>query len=245
VLRVSGRTLLWLLLALGVLAGATWLLYDSGVIDLFTSRERLLHFIRQHRAYSALIFVGLQALQVVAAPVPGEVTGFVGGVLFGPFWGIVLSTAGLGLGSWVAFVLARWLGRPLVERLVDAETIRRYDYVMKHKGLFLAFLLFFIPGFPKDYVCYLLGLGHMSVRNFLVVSISGRLLGTILLTLGGTYFRDERWGELFIVIGIGVAAILIAMIYREKLERMFRRLEAMQRLRAILARRKLRDGKRE
>jgi uncharacterized membrane protein YdjX (TVP38/TMEM64 family) len=245
VLRINGKTLWLLLLALCAFGGATWLLYDTGVIDLFTSRDRLLHFIEQHRANSALIFIGLQALQVVAAPIPGEVTGFVGGVLFGPFWGIVLSTAGLGLGSWIAFVLARWLGRPLVERLVDAETLGRYDYVMKHKGLFLAFLLFFIPGFPKDYVCFLLGLGHMSVRNFLVVSISGRLLGTILLTLGGTYFRDERWAELFVVIGIGVAAVLVAMIYRGKLERMFRRMEAMQRLRAIVARRKLRDGGRK
>ena len=243
--RINSKTLLWLLLVLAAFAGATWWLYDSGVVELFTSREKLLDFIRRNHAYSALTFVGLQTLQVIAAPVPGEVTGFVGGVLFGPWWGIVLSTVGLGLGSWIAFMLARLLGRPLVERLVNAETIDRYDYVMKHKGLFLAFLLFFIPGFPKDYVCYLLGLGHMSVRNFLVVSIGGRLLGTILLTLGGTYFRDERWTELFIVIGIGIAAILVAMIYREQLERVFRRMEAAQRLRAIVARKKVRDEKGE
>ena len=96
---------------------------------------------------------------MVAAPVPGEVTGFVGGMLFGTASGILYSTIGLTLGSWLAFVLARLAGRPLVEMVVKAETIKRYDYVMKHKGLFLAFLLFLIPGFPKDYSLLSAGTG--------------------------------------------------------------------------------------
>jgi uncharacterized membrane protein YdjX (TVP38/TMEM64 family) len=241
VLPLNKRTVLLVLLLGAVLGGVFYGLYASGVIDLFTSKTVLLQFIERHRGYAALIFVGLQALQVLVAPVPGEVTGFVGGVLFGSVWGIALSTVGLGIGSWLAFMLARLLGRPLVERLVEPETIARYDYVMKHKGLFLAFLLFLIPGFPKDYLCYILGLGHMSQRNFLVVSVAGRLLGTVLLTLGGTYFRDERWGALFTVIGISVAIILVVMVYRENIEKMFRRMEAAQRLKAILARRKARD----
>jgi uncharacterized membrane protein YdjX (TVP38/TMEM64 family) len=244
-LPLNGRTVWASVLLFAVLGAVAYVLYASGVIDLFTSRAQLLAFIERYHGYAAFIFIGLQALQVMAAPVPGEVTGFVGGVLFGPVWGIVLSTAGLALGSWAAFMLARLLGRPLVERFVDPETIARYDYVMKHKGLFLAFLLFLIPGFPKDYLCYLLGLGHMSQRNFLLVSVSGRLLGTVLLTLGGTFFRDERWGALFMVVGISVAIVLVVMIYREKLEKFFRRLEAAQRLKAIVARRRKNSAARQ
>ncbi len=91
----------------------------------------------------------------MAAPIPGEVTGFVGGIVFGTFWGIVYSTIGLTIGSFLAFILARRVGRPLVDKLVNPEIIKRYDYVMKHKGMFLAFLMFLMPGFPKDYLCYL------------------------------------------------------------------------------------------
>lgn len=235
---LSGRTVALLALLVAVFAAIIAALYWFGFMDLFLDRQRLLAFIEAHRRYAVLIFVGLQAGQVVAAPVPGEVTGFVGGVLFGPFWGVVYSTLGLTLGSWLAFMLARLLGRPLVERLVDPETIRRYDYVMKHKGLFLAFVLFLIPGFPKDYLCYLLGLGHMRQRDFLLVSVPGRLLGTVLLTLGGAYVRDARWGALFVVIGLSLLGILVAMIYRDRLERLARRLQAWQRLRDILAHRK-------
>jgi uncharacterized membrane protein YdjX (TVP38/TMEM64 family) len=111
-----------------------------------------------------------------------------------------------------------------VERLVKAETIERYDYVMKHKGLLLAFLMFLIPGFPKDFLCYLLGLGHMRQRDFLLVSATGRLLGTILLTMGGAYFRDARYGALFTIVGISLVIILIFMIYHDRIELAFRRM---------------------
>lgn len=232
------KILVPLLLLTTFVVGVWLLLYATGLLDLFLDRERLLEFIDRHLAHAAFIFIGLQVLQVVAAPVPGEATGFVGGLLFGPFWGVVLSTIGLTLGSWVAFMLARWLGRPLVEVLVRAETLRRYDYVMKHKGLFLAFLMFLIPGFPKDILCYILGLGHMRVRDFLAVSVTGRLLGTILLTLGGTYVRDERWVALYVVIGVGLAITLLAMIYRRRIERLFRRLHALQRLKTMVQRRR-------
>jgi len=241
VLPLNRRTLLLVLLLTGFFAGLALLLYTTGLFDLFLDRQRLFAYIDEHRRYAVLLFITLQALQVVAAPLPGEVTGFVGGVLFGPAWGVLFSTIGLTIGSWVAFMLARTLGRPLVERLVDRETLRRYDYVMRHKGLFLAFLLFLIPGFPKDYLCYLLGLGHMSQRNFFLVSIPGRLLGTTLLTLGGSYFRDARWGAFFLIMGLALVALLVVMIYRKPLERLARRLQAWQRLKAMLEKRRKPD----
>jgi uncharacterized membrane protein YdjX (TVP38/TMEM64 family) len=221
-----------------IIAVATYLLYAFGLIEFFADRQRLIAFIQEHRAYAVFIFIGLQVVQVVAAPVPGEVTGFAGGILFGTFWGIVFSTIGLTLGSWLAFGLARLVGRPLVELVASPDTIKRYDYVMKHKGLFLAFLMFLIPGFPKDILCYMLGLGHMGQRDFLLVSTTGRLLGTTLLTVGGTLFRDERYGAFFTVAGVSLGAILLVMIYRRNLEQWFRRMRVAQRLKARAERRK-------
>lgn len=239
-LRSRKKVLLLSLPVAAFVVGGGLLLYFTGLLELLLDRERLLAVIDRNLGYAVFIFIGLQALQVVAAPIPGEATGFVGGLMFGPFWGVVLSTIGLTLGSWAAFVLARLMGRPLVEAVVRAETLRRYDYVMKHKGLFLAFLMFLIPGFPKDFLCYVLGLGHMRVRDFLAVSVTGRLFGTVLLTLGGSYFRDERWMALFVVIGVGLAITLLVMIYRKRIERGFRRLHALQRLKTMIARRRAR-----
>jgi uncharacterized membrane protein YdjX (TVP38/TMEM64 family) len=241
-IKLDKRTITAILLLIVFAAGIVYLLFPLGLVKYFTNRRLLYQVIQEHRGYAILIFIGLQALQVVAAPVPGEVTGFAGGILFGTTGGIIYSTIGLTLGSWIAFLLARMAGRPLVEKMVNPETIKRYDYVMKHKGLFLAFLLFLIPGFPKDYLCYLLGLGHMRQRDFLIVSTLGRLLGTTLLTVEGALFRDKRYVAFFTVLGFSILTILIVMIYRANIERSLRRLRAYQRLRAWSERHKHRKN---
>lgn len=227
-INLDRKTIVRISLLIVLIAVITYVLYSLGLLDLYTSRKKLLRFMQEHRAYTALIFIGLQVLQVLVAPVPGEATGFVGGIIFGKFLGVVYSTIGLTLGSWLAFNLARYAGRPLVEAIAKPETIRRYDYVMKHKGLFLAFLMFLIPGFPKDILCYILGLGHMGQRNFLLVSTFGRLLGTTLLTVGGAFFRDKQYGAFFTVLAISLGIALFAMIYRDNLEKWFRNLRATQ-----------------
>ncbi len=239
-IRFDKKTALKLAGIGGFIAASTYILYATGLFDFFTDKQRLVGFIREHRAYAAFIFIGLQTAQVIAAPVPGEVTGFAGGILFGTLWGIVFSTIGLTLGSWLAFGLSRLLGRPLVEMVVNPETIKKYDYVMKHKGMFLAFLMFLIPGFPKDILCYILGLGHMGQREFLLVSTIGRLLGTTLLTIGGAFFRNERYGAFFTLTGISIGVILLVMIFRENIERWFRRMRAAQRLKSMAERRRIR-----
>jgi len=244
-IKIDKKTILLLAAACTVMMVFVLILHGTGLLEFFTSKKRVLTFISEHRAYAALIFIGFQVLQVVAAPIPGEVTGFVGGVIFGTAWGIFYSTIGLTIGSWMAFGLARLVGRPLVEKVISAETIKQYDYVMKHKGLFLAFLMFLIPGFPKDILCYLLGLGHMRQRDFLLVSTSGRLFGTVLLTVGGTFFRAKRYFAFFTVAGIGIGLILLTMIYREAIERRFRRMRAAQRLHTWTENRKQRKHAKE
>jgi len=236
-LQKNGKSVWLLVLLVAVLAVLGYVLYRTGLVQLLTDRDELLAFIKQYETYAVAIAIAFQAIQVVAAPIPGEVTGFVIGVLFGPYFGILYATIGLTIGSYIAFMLARLLGRPMVELIVARETIRRFDYVMKHRGLFLAFVLFLIPGFPKDFLCYILGLGHMSQRDFLIVSTTGRLFGTVLLTLGGAYFRDQRWIAFFTVVGIGLLTLLAMMVYRRRIERYLKRLHAWQRLKATIARR--------
>jgi uncharacterized membrane protein YdjX (TVP38/TMEM64 family) len=241
--KIDKKTAVRLAIVVVLVLAIVWLLYAFGLFDLFTDKHLLLTFIEEHRAYAGVVFVGLQVMQVLIAFLPGEVTGFAGGVLFGPLWGIFLSLLGLTLGSWAAFNLARLLGRPVVSLLASGNTIRRFDYVMKHKGLFLAFLLFLIPGFPKDILCYILGLGHMRQVDFLIVSTLGRLMGTTLLTLGGSFFRRGHYGAFFTTIGIAVGAILFVLVYRDRVEQWVRRMHAVQRLRALKERRKLRRKK--
>ena len=161
---------------------------------------------------------------MIAAPIPGEVTGFIGGYVYGIILGLLFSTIGLTIGSYAAFSLARFFGRPFVEKFVKKETMGKYDYLLHHKGAFLVFLLFLIPGFPKDTLCYILGLGHLTTKEFLVISTIGRFAGTVLLTLGGNYIYRRQYSNFFILIGVAVIIVFLSMVYRDKIERVFKKL---------------------
>jgi len=205
--------------------GITFILYESGTFHFFADKERLRSFLVSLGPLSFLGFILLQALQVVAAPVPGEVTGFIGGFFYGPVLGIILSTIGLTMGSWIAFALARTFGRPFVEKFVKKETLTKYDYLLHHKGAFLVFMLFLIPGFPKDILCYIIGLGHLTTKEFLVISTTGRFGGTVLLTLGGAYIRQQQYYRFSVLLGVAIVIVFLAMLYKDKLEKVFHKLQ--------------------
>lgn len=193
------------------------------MIRLFVRADDLAHFLTSLGPASFIGFIIVQAFQVVVSPIPGEITGFIGGYLYGTVLGILLSTIGLTLGSWIAFSLSKKFGRPFVEKWVKRETLARYDYLLHHKGAFLILLLFLIPGFPKDYLCYILGLGSIGTRQFLFISVTGRLLGTTLLTIGGDSLRHAQYGRFWVLATVGIVVLLLSMMYRDRIEKLLGR----------------------
>jgi uncharacterized membrane protein YdjX (TVP38/TMEM64 family) len=210
-----------LFILLLIMGGVGLFFYESDLFRFFLNKTRMLLFLDSLGPWSFVGFITLQAFQVIAAPIPGEVTGLLGGYLYGPFLGILLSTAGLTLGSFLAFMLSRAFGRPFAEKFVPDSAMQRFDYLLHHKGLVLVFLLFLIPGFPKDYLCYILGLGHLSILEFLVIGTVGRLFGTVLLTLGGNFLRLEQYMRFSILVIVALGVISVALIYRDKIEQLF------------------------
>jgi uncharacterized membrane protein YdjX (TVP38/TMEM64 family) len=180
------------------------------------------NFLESLGPWSFVGFIGLQITQVVIAPIPGDVTGLIGGYLYGPWLGILLSTIGLTIGSYIAFVLARAFGKPFVKKWVPGKAMERFNFLLHHKGAFIVFLLFFLPGFPKDYLCYILGLGEFSALEFTLISGVGRLFGTVLLTLGGNYIRLHQYRNFSIVCGVALVVLFFVLAYRDKMNRSFR-----------------------
>ena len=210
------------LVLVAVVVAFILLLNWTGLGRLFLDRERAIQFIQGLGPWGFVAFVLLQIVQVVAAPIPGEVVSFLGGYLYGPVLGTVLSTIGLTLGSLLAYALARVFGRPLVQRLVDAKTMARFDFLLQPRGTFLVFVLFLIPGFPKDYLCYLLGLGGFPLARFALIVATGRLGGTVMLVLGGDLLREGEYDKLFVGAGAAVIALVVALAYRDRLQRWMR-----------------------
>jgi len=205
--------LLVILLALLVAGVFLFFYYDLSVY--LTDRTKAIRLLKSFGPWSFLIFIPLQVLQVVMAPFPGEVSGFIGGYIYGIFLGTLYSTIGLTLGSWIAFMLARLYGLPLVEKVVPPSTLRKYDTFMEHQGILVSFILFLLPGFPKDALCYIMGLSHIPTSTFLILSTTGRLFGTIMLSVGGSLARNKQTEILFVVLALSGLTLLLAYIYRD------------------------------
>lgn len=198
------------------------LFYKSGLVEFFLSEEKLKNFIKSLGPFGFMGFILIQAFQVVAAPIPGEVTGLLGGYLYGTWLGLFLSTVGLTLGSVIAFLLGRVFGRPFIERVVEPTVLNKFDYLLHHKGIFIVFFLFLFPGFPKDYLSYFLGLSKLSVLEFTVIAGIGRLLGTALLSVGGSYLRHQEYEKFLSLAAIALFVMTVVWLFKDRIERWLR-----------------------
>jgi len=207
-----------------ILGGISFFLYKFDFVNLFVCKQKMIQYLNSLGAWRSIGFVALQAVQVIIAPIPGEVTGILGGYLFGLTNGLILSTIGLTIGSYVAFLLAKMFGKPLAEKIVPQPVMQRFHYLIQNKGLFLVFLLFFIPGIPKDYFCYIFGLSAIPTMEYLVLSTAGRFFGTVLLTIEGSSLKGEQYWTFWAIAAVGVASGVLAVIFQKSLERVFKRM---------------------
>ncbi len=219
-LSLTLRVLFAILILLSI--SFTFYLYEHGAsreiiqyYRFFINPVRLRAFIVSFGPFANVMFVLVQALQVIFAPVPGEVTGFVGGYLFGTWPGTFLSTIGLMIGSSFAFAITKKFGVSFVEKVVKKKYIEKFDFFITHRGLYIAFILFLIPGLPKDSLCYLLGLTHMRFIDFFLMNLIGRLPGTLMLAYQGSAVKHEQYLSFFTLFGISVALIVVLYFLRE------------------------------
>lgn len=167
-------------------------------------------------ALAPLLFLALQMLQILVAPMPGEATGLLGGYLFGLWPSFFLSTVGLALGSWVAFAIGRFFGDLVGERLRRTSTYDQFDAVV-HKGDYvIPFILFLIPGFPKDMLSYLLGMSRMPMPVFMFISTVGRIPGTLLLSIQGASVYERNFTQFGVVTMLAAVIFGLSYVFRRK-----------------------------
>jgi uncharacterized membrane protein YdjX (TVP38/TMEM64 family) len=156
---------------------------------------------------------------VVVAPIPGEAIEFLGGYVFGVWAGMLYSMIGLILGSGLAFGIAKIFEKQAIERFVSPELRKKFDYLINPQ-----FSSFLIPGFPKDTLCYILGLTPMHWGIFLIISAIGRIPGTLMATLQGAKAFDQQYVTLLILLGISVLIIMVFYIYHENVHQWIKKM---------------------
>jgi len=167
--------------------------------------------------WAPLIFMGLQVMQVLIAPIPGEASGILGGYIFGAWPGFLYSSLGLTLGSWIAFGIGRVIWDIMPDRAMETRLYRRFNTLVSAGRFTIPFLLFLIPGMPKDALSYPLGFSRVPLAIFLFITGLGRMPGTLMLSLQGAEVQTANYRLLALLLGISLALGLAGFLYRRKL----------------------------
>lgn len=208
--RISKKTItkIWVvgIIAVILVAYLAWDIIAKGPLTrLLTNRDQLVESVKSWGIFAPLLYILLQVIQTVVAPIPGQVVGGIGGFLFGP-WGVLWTSIGTLLGCYIVFKLSKRFGRPFLEKIFKKSAIERFDFIINSKSTsIILFLIYLLPGFPDDLICYLAGLTTLPVKKLMLILILGRL-PVIIVT---NYLGSGLTTNLSAVIAVSIIAVII------------------------------------
>lgn len=180
-------------------------------------RLELQGIIKADMTWGIVIYLVLQILQVIVALVPGGVIQILGGILFGGFWGTILCICGILLGAIIVYVLVKKFGKPLIEAFFDDKVVTRFSFLQDSKKLELViFILFLIPGIPKDLLTYIAPLTKIKMSSFLTLSTLARIPAIIMSTVFGSTLSSGNIVAALVIFIIVACLGIMGILYKDK-----------------------------
>ena len=202
----NNRRLFWSILSLLIFAVLTviiWIWWDPVQILLafISDQEAFGAYLQSFGIWGPVVLFGAQLLQVFFAFIPGHVVLLAAAYVYGFALGLLFNITFTVVASQLAYLFARWAGRPLVYRLADQETVDYWERIANQKGVLFFTIAFLLPVFPSDAMNFVAGLSGIDSRRFLLANFLGRLPSAVTLSLIGAYgleFSNVQWGMIIL-----------------------------------------------
>ncbi len=166
--------------------------------------------------HGVLMFLAIQALQVLVAVIPAIQV--VGGVLYGPFFGSLISFLGIVLGSLAVWGIVKKLGAPLVQAIVSEKHLKKFSFLEDdHKLLLILIILYIIPGIPKDVVTYLVPLTKIKMREFFLYVLPWRIPAIVLSTAFGSSATNGNMAATIILGAVTLVIAILGLVFKDKI----------------------------
>lgn len=198
------------LIFLDICAAVFYALCATGMLGTINSVEGLREYISGAGSLAAIIYISFCFLQVVLLPVPGSVAVAVGVAMFGPLKCSVFSFIGIVCGSLVAFIVGRWIGYKAVCWIVGKDSIDKWLEKLKGKDYLILSIMFLLPMFPDDVLCFVAGLSSMTWKYFCVMITVTRAISVFTTAYSFELIPFTTWWGILIW---GVIAALVALTF--------------------------------
>ncbi|BCS81640.1 TVP38/TMEM64 family protein [Anaerocellum diazotrophicum] len=201
-----------------LLATAVAIKYRHFFADIVSKPKEFKNWILSFEHLGILIFIFIQILQVIISVIPGEAVQISGGYLYGTLFGTVYSLIGIMIGSVCVFYITRFLGYSLVRKIVSEEKLRKfYSLINSPKGEIAIFLLFLIPGFPKDILTYIVGLSPIKPLRFFAIVAIARLPGIFFSSYIGSSLEEKNYTMAIVVSAAATILFVLGVVYRDNI----------------------------
>ena len=187
------------------------------MLTFFSEPEKFRQWVDSRGIKSRFIFVGMMIFQIIFAIIPGEPLEIGAGYAFGAFEGTLLCIIGTVIGSILVFLFSRYFGVKAVEAIYPREKLDKLKFLRNPKKLnTLAFILFAIPGTPKDIMTYFIGLTPMKLRTWIVISSIARIPSVVTSTIGGNALglKDYRFAIIAFIVAVIISLLGIFLHHK-------------------------------
>ena len=190
-----------------------WIFQKTGFFEVFGDSERLQAYLKKAGIWMPALYVILQFLQVVILPIPSIVSTVAGVALFGAFWTTVYSFIGIVLGSIFAFYIGKRWGYRAANWLVGAEKLKTWQKKLKGRDNVVLTVMFLLPVFPDDILCFLAGISTMTWRYFLIMMSISRFIAITSTCYSFDLIPINTWWGgllwLLIIFGLITATVVV------------------------------------
>ncbi|SHF79149.1 Uncharacterized membrane protein YdjX, TVP38/TMEM64 family, SNARE-associated domain [Caldanaerobius fijiensis DSM 17918] len=163
-----------------------------------------------------LMYILIQIIQVVVFIIPGEVVQIAGGYIYGTILGSILSVIGITIGSLICFEIARILGYSALKKIISPDELSRFDnFINNPKGEMALFLLFLIPGMPKDILSYIAGITPISLYKYLTITFLARLPGIVFSSYIGANLYNKNYVLVISVSAVAIGLFVLGVLKRD------------------------------
>ena len=199
-----------------IFIAAVGYLVGKPMIEFVREPERFRAWVDSSGFVSRVIFVGMVIFQLIIALIPGEPLEMGAGYAFGAWEGTILCIIGCVIGSALVFLFVRRFGVKLVEVFFPREKIRSLRFLQDSRRLnLLTFIVFFIPGTPKDLLSYFIGLTDMKLGTWLLITAVARIPSIVTSTVTGDALGLKDYQFALIAFGVTLALSLAGiLVYR-------------------------------
>ncbi len=180
------------------------------LIKFMEEPDKFREWVDSHGVFSYFAFLGITILQVVIAIIPGEPLEIAAGYAFGVLEGTILCIIGMLIGSVIVFGIVRYFGVRAVEVFFSKEKINSVKFLKNTKKLtYITYIIFLIPGTPKDLIGYFIGLTDMKLTTWITISTVARIPSIITSTVGGNALGVQDYQ--FAIITFSITLIISAV----------------------------------